>query len=198
MLTANVWSFFHAARAALRPRHALPALLLSVLLIFPSCTGKQTQKNQAAQKLSGAFSCTASINCDGKTYVVQIERSAPGLCTMQFVKPAELSALRFELTADGLKVKYGLFEASVDPSSLPQTAIFNAVLGAFDASASPGSLRASNTAGGGLSLSGKTQAGSFTLVLDSSFVPVSLTLENVKMSVRFSDFHYGAAVQSGS
>lgn len=174
--------------------------VLCVLLAFAlaaamlaACKSKTSQKELAAKKLSGAFSCMATINVDGAAYVVKIDRSAPGICTMSFLKPAELSPMSLELTANGLKVKYGLFEASVDPSSLPQTAIFNAVLGAFDASASPGSLRAVRASGGGLSLSGKTQAGSFTLVLDPDLVPLSLTLEGLKMSVKFSDFQFVAS-----
>lgn len=181
----------HPAPRALKTAATVLLCVLIVVLPAASCARQNNQARvKAAQKLSGGFSCTASIAYNGVNYVVKLTRPSPGLCTMSFVKPDELSALSFNLTADGLKVKYGVFSASVDPSSLPQAAIFNAVLGALNASTSEQGVHVAATNGGGLSISGKTAAGSYTLLLDRNLTPLSLTFSDLKMSLRFSDFQY--------
>jgi hypothetical protein len=168
----------------------LVLVVLTVAGFLFACSKKQeTIKKNAAVQMSKGFNCTATVNWDGKAYTVKINRPSQGTCTMSFVKPDELSALSFVLDGDGLKVKYGSIEASLDPSTLPQTALFNAVLGVFDAAVNPGGL---NTAkkDGNIIISGKTTAGSFALHLDSSLKPKSLEIPDLKLTITFESFEW--------
>jgi hypothetical protein len=165
-------------------------VLLTLVGFLFACSKKQeaTKKNVAVQ-MSKGFDCTANVNWNGKTYVVKINRPAPGLCTMSFTKPDELSALSFVLDGDGFKVKYGSIEASLDPSTLPQTALFNSVLGALDAAVKPNGLNTS-TKDGNVIISGKTTSGNFNLQLDKSNKPKSLEIPDLKLVVGFNEFEW--------
>jgi hypothetical protein len=163
-------------------------IVLTITGFLFACSKKQeaTKKNVAIQ-MSRGFECTANVNWDGKIYVVKIYRTAPGLCTMSFVKPDELSALSFVLDGDGFKVKYGSIEASLAPSSLPQTALFNSVLGALDTAVRPNDLN-TRTKDGNIIISGKTVAGNFDLQLDGNYKPKSLKIPDLKLVLGFEGF----------
>jgi hypothetical protein len=165
-------------------------VVLTIAGFLFACSKKQeTVKKNAAVQMSKGFDCTATVNWDGKTYTVKINRPSQGVCTMSFVKPDELSALSFVLDSDGLKVKYGSIEASLDPSTLPQTALFHAVLGVFDAAVNPDGFN-TTTKDGNIIISGKTSAGSFALQLDSSLKPKSLEMPDLKLSIVFEGFQW--------
>jgi hypothetical protein len=165
-------------------------IVLTLAGFLFACNKKQeaTKKN-AVMQMSKGFDCTANVYWEGKTYIVKINRPAPGLCTMSFVKPDELSALSFVLDGDGFKVKYGSIEAALDPAALPQTALFNSVLGALDAAIKPNELN-TRTKDGNVIISGKTTAGNFDLQLDSNYKPKSLEIPDLKLVLGFEGFKW--------
>lgn len=171
----------------------IACVVLAVLTIAGflfACSKKQeTAKKNATVQMSKGFDCTATVNWEGKTYTVKINRPSPGICTMSFIKPDELSALSFVLNSDGFKVKYGSIEASLDPSTLPQTALFNAVLGVLDTVVKPNELNTS-TKNGNVVISGKTPAGNFDLQLDKNYKPMSLEIPDLKLSMGFEGFKW--------
>ncbi|MDR3552149.1 MAG: hypothetical protein P4L75_03395 [Clostridia bacterium] len=172
-------------------RIAALLLVLLVSVVPVSCAKKgDALKSEAAKQLSRGFECTAAVTWNGSSYQVKLARPSSGVCTMSFIKPAELSALSFELGKDGLKVKFGQLEASIDPTSLPQTALFNTILGALDEAASPTGVHAAAAANGGYRITGKTQAGSFTLMLGPDFKPRSLAFSGLNLSADFKDFKF--------
>lgn len=168
-------------------------LILTVLLFttaFVSCKKNETQaRASVAKQLSRGFSCTADITYQGVPYGVELTRPSSGTCTMQFTKPAELSQLSFVLDSQGLNVKFGGLTASLDPSSVPQASIFNAVLDAVD-TAAKGSGDRVQASGNGVSVFGSTGAGAYTLTLSSKLEPVSLSLPGIGLKAAFHSFSY--------
>lgn len=141
---------------------------------------------QAVAALQNGFSCTADVTLNGAQYEVQVSRTAQGVSTMKFLKPDTLNSFTFTQDDGGLKVKYGVIEVNVDPSSIPQSSVFNAVSGAFDACLKKGvSIR---TGKSGVEVSGSSAAGKFTVLFDKNMVPQSLSVPSLKLSATFKDF----------
>ena len=152
--------------------------------------GEAKKNGSAAVKtMQKGFSCTASVSWDGGHYVVQIEHPSSGGCSLSFVKPDELRSLSFLTDSGGLKVRYMGMETSLDTSSLPQTALIRSIVGALEAAAVPKDLTAGGT-GGELALSGKTQAGRFTLKFGPNFIPKSLSMPDIKLNAAFDRFGF--------
>lgn len=166
------------------------ALLLGTLFsrLSSSKNSLKAGKSVIAQ-LTNGFSCIADVNYAGTEYEVKLQKPSVGDCTMTFIKPKELSSLCFEQSGDGLKVKFGTLEAAVDPSSIPQSSIFNAVSGIFNTCVKEGAN--ADTSNGAVNLTGKSSAGNFTLVLGDDLKPKSLSIPSLKMNITFKDFEYG-------
>lgn len=172
-------------------RFRLLCLFLCLALaagIFASCAKKKDDaaRREAARQLSRGFSCTVDMTWNGRSYAAKLTKPEGGAGTLAFTKPAELSGLTFSAEGTRLQVKYGVLSASVDAKSIPQSAIYEAVLGAFGAAG--GSSAQQNA--GGYALSGTTGAGPFTLTLGRDFVPKSLRFPKLGLSLSFSSFAF--------
>jgi hypothetical protein len=168
-------------------------LIITVLLFitaFVSCkrNGERAQV-AAAESLSKGFSCNAQLSLDGKAYAFAFSKNAQGQCDLTFTKPAELSTLGFELGSDGLKIKYNGIEAAIDPSTIPQSAVFSAVLGVFNAASGQSGVQTS-LKGQDIRVTGTSQAGPFTLTLDHNLAPKELDMPSLKLKATFSNFKY--------
>ncbi len=178
---------------------ALAVIVLSVLIVafllgtlFSHLSQSKSNSKaleKAAAEIATGFSCTADVNYGGNQYEVKLQKPTDGNCTMTFVKPAELSSLSFEQSGSSLKVKFGTLEAAVDPSSIPQSSIFSAVIGVFNSCVKSGVN--AKTQNGNLNLSGSSPVGAFTLTLDNNMTPKSLSIPGIKMNITFKDFAYG-------
>jgi hypothetical protein len=165
------------------------ALLLGTLFSHFSQGGNNNKaKENAAALLSKGFNCTADVSFSGNDYEVKLQKPTSGDCTMTFVKPAVLNTLSFEQSDDGVKVKFGTLEAAVDPSSIPQSSIFSAVIGVFDACLKSGVN--AKTHGQDVNLSGSTPVGAFTMTLGGDMTPKSLSIPGIKMNATFKDFAF--------
>lgn len=143
---------------------------------------------KAAKNLSGGFTCSAAVNYGGKSYEVNIERTKSGGYKMTFAKPADLKSLSFEKNGSNLKVKFGVLEAAVDVSSIPQSSLYNAVINTFEKCISSG-VKAGKT-GGNLTLYGNTKAGEFALDFDGGMKPKLLKIPSAGLSVQFKNFKF--------
>lgn len=166
---------------------------LTVLLFitaFATCSRNVANlKDSSAQRLQSPFTCTVDVTFGDKSYEVTLLKKNDGIYTMKFIKPSELSQLGFELTSQGMKVQFDDIVASVDPSSVPQTALVNALFDAFDAAAAKNDITAARS-GSDIVLSGSTQAGGFNLTLSSDLIPKSLTIGAVDLKAVFKDFKF--------
>lgn len=142
----------------------------------------------AVVQLSKGFKCTADVKLDGNEYEVNVQKPAAGDCTMTFVKPDNLKSLSFVQSEDGLNVKFGALEAAVDPDSIPQASLFNAVSNTFTACVK--SEINTSVQNGEVNISGNTKAGAFTITLGSDLKPKLLSIPAIKMNANFKDFQY--------
>lgn len=166
----------------------LAAVLLFAVTAFVSCKKDESRlKAAASQRFSGAFSCSASIVCKGRQYVVEYSRTADGDSSLKFSKPAELSSLDLLLGKSGLTIKYGSLSTVVDPSCFPQASFIHALDGVFDSAASDGRLSLSPD-GRRASIKGRAESGPFTLELDKSMSPTRLTIPSLGLKADFTSF----------
>ena len=165
------------------------AVLAATLLSHLSSSEKgQVAGKKAVSSLSGSFSFTADVTLDGTAYEVKFNKPVSGDSTMKFVKPEDLSILSFSKGDDGIKVKLDSLEATVDASTIPQSSVFNAILGSFETCVSK-SVNA-KAQGKDIILSGSSAAGEFTMAFDSSMKPKSLSVPTLKLTANFKDFKY--------
>lgn len=180
--------------------YALAVIIVSVLTVtlllstifsrLSSSKDSLKVGKSAVTQLSNGFSCIADVNLGGTAYEVKLQEPSSGNCTMTFIKPAELNSLSFEQSSDGLKVKFGTLEAAVDPSSIPQSSIFNAVSGSFNSCIKDGVN--ANMNNGTVNLTGKSSVGNYALTLGSDLKPKSLSIPSLKMNATFKNFEYGS------
>ena len=176
-------------------RRTLEILMAVLTLLLFSTAFVSCRRNEArlrevvVSRFADGFTCTAQVSFEGGNYTIQVTRPSAQECEMSFTQPAELSSLSFDLSGDGLKVKFSGLEATVDPSSVPQSAIFNAVLDVFNAAGGASAPHA-KTAGGKVILTGRTAAGNYTLTLNPDLTPKSLEFPALKLKASFSDFQF--------
>lgn len=163
--------------------------VLAVLLFataFVSCRAHEEQAGrQAADALSGAFSCTADVTLNGRNYTVNIVRLADGGSTVQFIRPAELAQLAFVSNKEGISVRYGTLQAKLDAASVPQSAVCKALLGAFETAAQNGSA---TRQGSNVVIKGQSAAGPFVLVLDGKSQPKTLRIPRLNLTASIHNF----------
>lgn len=152
--------------------------------------GDAIAAKKIADKLAGGFNCTANVSYGGNHYQVSLLRTPSGDCEMTFTKPDVLNSLSFEAGKSGLKVKFGSLEAAVDPSSIPQSALFTAVRGALDSCVADSV--ALKPQPGGFGFVGSSPAGKFSITLDKNNSPSSLSFPALKLTAQFSNFSYTA------
>lgn len=172
-------------------RAAALALLVPVLLLFTACRQDAGWKKPAAARLAGGFTCTADAMWKGTHYQVRLTRLPSGAFTLVFLQPAGLKSLQFETGGGELNIRFGTLSLSVDPESVPQTALYRALQQAFAQAVSPDAVRAASQ-NGRKTLSGRTAAGDFTLTLGSGYVPLALEIPAQKLSLSFSGFTFAA------
>jgi hypothetical protein len=169
-------------------------LVLTVLLFvtaFVSCKKQQARAQESVAKLlSGNFSCTAVVNYQGQSYTVQFTKPSADACKLAFTKPADLSSLSFELSGSGLTVAYDGLQASVDPSSIPQTAVISALMDTFDTAAGVSGKVHASVSGQEITMKGTAPAGDFTLTFTRDLKPQKLIIPAQKLEVTFSNFSY--------
>lgn len=170
--------------------------LLGAAVLFVTAAGcvscvrqQESAKKTVAARFTGGFSCVAAVQWNGGSYRLRLARTAKSETSLAFLSPASLTPLRFTCGSAGLRVTYGALSAEVDPASLPQSALLNSVAGALGAAAQPQNLHV-RSAPDGVAVTGKTAAGAFTLLLDRSLTPKSLTIPDIGLTARFEQFAF--------
>lgn len=165
------------------------AILIVLLATFiPRIAGNATGgvNKGAKSNITNGFECNVKANYDGGNYELKLNKAKDSGYVMTFVKPDTLANLSFEATADGLKVKRNALEIVVDPTSIPQKSVYDAVIGVFDSCLSKNLT--TSTADKDTVVSGKSAAGDFTITFDSDNRPKSLSIPSLKFSAEITDF----------
>lgn len=180
----------------------IAVILLSVAVVglianffiskFLKTSGRVAAEQAVQNRIARGFSCTANISWHGSSYEVSISKTKTDF-NMGFLKPQILTPLSFEANGNSIDIKYGKLSAAVDPSSIPQTSLFKSVNGAFDASSSSSSSKASISVkpeGKGVVFSGDTNVGKFILVVGYDLTPKTLSLPSLDLTATFKNFKY--------
>lgn len=173
-------------------RKAVEAVLLAAVLLFAvtafvSCKKDESRLKAAAeQRFSGAFSCSAKIDCKGMSYGVVYTRTADGTSSLKFTKPSELAPLSLSLGKSGLTMNYGSLSAVADPSSLPQSSLLSSLDCVFDCAQN--ARLSLSPDGQTASIHGRVDSGPYTLVLGRDLSPKRLTVPSLGLKVDFTSF----------
>ena len=99
--------------------------------------------------------------------------------------------MSFEAGNGEVTIKFGNLSLAVDPSTIPQSALYNAIMSSLSKVALPDSVQ-TEIRDGKIILSGNAGAGDFTLTLGKNFVPETLEVPEQKLIVNFNSFKYSA------
>lgn len=169
---------------------AVVTVLLFVVAAVSCRHTETTLRQAAAQRFAGGFGCTAQVSLGSGKYTVQVSRSASGQGTMSFTQPAALSTLSFRTGDDGaIDVRFNGLETTVSAASLPQSGIFDAILGAIETVRTDKGVAVRRT-GQNFLVTGKTAAGSYRLTLKPDGTPLSLEFPVLKLKAVFQDFQF--------
>lgn len=149
-------------------------------------TGDSPNKGKVTANLDNGYSCIVNVNYDGTNYELKLEKPKDSGYLMTFIKPETLNSLSFETTAEGLKIKKGSLELVVDPTSIPQKSIYDAVINSLDNSLKPETN--ATTSGNDTVMSGKIDDYDYSLTFDSSMKPKSLSIPKMKFEATINDF----------
>lgn len=169
---------------------AIATVLLFVVAAVSCRHNEATLRQAAAQRFAGGFSCTAQVALGSGKYTVQLSRSASGEGEMSFTQPEALSTLSFRTGENGgVDVRFSGLETTVSASSLPQSGIFDAMLGAAETVKADKDVSVRRS-GRNFVVTGKTAAGSYRLTLGPDGTPSSLEFPALKFKAVFQNFQF--------
>ncbi len=159
----------------------LALFCLSVLLLCTGCRPKQT-----AEPVATDFVCTFRAEYNDLVAVGTLTRRTAGTLLLEFDKPETLNGLSAEWDGEKVTLKYLGLSYDVDPQKLPENALGEGLLSAFDtALRGEGERTESN---GKITVNGLSGNAAYTYVYDAnSGAPLSLTIPSIPLTVTFSN-----------
>jgi hypothetical protein len=171
----------------------------AAVLLCAGCGRAAEEQPPSAQEIasvfSDAFTAQAEMTVglsedDSETLALTATVTRSGdCCAVEVTAPEHLEGLTFQidsLSEQKLTVRYKGLE--IQPNAMPGSNLGSMLAGALDALASPEELTVTETEQGWC-VTGQTQAGSFSMLLDSeSHLPLSLTLPEARIGCSFTDF----------
>lgn len=166
----------------------LSAAIIIVLLFtfIPRLTGSSGGAPMNNKNLASGFSCTVKANCDDTDYEVNLTKPSNGDYTVTFVKPESLNELSFQKTSEGIKIKRGALELVVDPSTIPQKSIYDAVSGVFESCINK-DVKVKKQ-GNDTVISGTSSAGDYKMTFGSDMKPKSFSIPSINLNAEISNF----------
>lgn len=157
------------------------ALCLVFCLLFIGCSRKPS-----AEPISADFVCDFRAQYNDMTAEGTLTRRTAGTLLLEFSKPETLDGLSAEWDGEKVTLQYLGLSYDVDPDKLPESALGEGLLSAFDAV-----LREEGTKteqDGKVTVTGITGKAEYTYVYDSaSGAPLSLSIPSVPLTVTFSN-----------
>ena len=160
-------------------RHRLLVLCTAMLLFFSACRRQPT-----ADPLAIDFSCHFRAQYADMTAAGTLTRRTAGTLLLEFSEPETLNGLSADWDGETVTLRYKGLSFDVDPSKLPESALGEQLILAFDAALrSEGTHQAEN---GTVTITGGDASSPYTLVYDAKTgMPVSLSAPNVPLTVTF-------------
>lgn len=175
----------------------LLAILLSagVIISLCACTSenkKLTENDeglkQIAQKYDNQYQTTANIEYNGTKIKVNMEKTGDGSTKFDFLEPAMLKGMTFEVSKDDIEVGYLGMHFNIDPDNLSSSIIVSTIVSAFNTMASGSGITA-EVDGSTLNVIGTTNDANFLLVLDkNSGNALKLEIPSMNLVAEFDSF----------
>ncbi len=157
------------------------ALCLSLLLLCTGCRPKQT-----AEPVAVDFTCEFRAQYNDLTATGTLTRRTAGTLLLEFSEPETLNGLSAEWDGEKVTLKYLGLSYDVDPHKLPENALGEGLLSAFDTALRGEGER--KEADGKVTLNGLSGTSTYTYVYDAtSGAPLSLVIPSIPLTVTFTN-----------
>lgn len=156
------------------------ALCLVFSLMLVGCTPQKP-----AEPVSVDFACEFQARYNDLTATGTLTRRTAGTLLLEFAEPETLAGLSAEWDGEKVTLKYWGLSYDMDPDTLPESALGEGLIAAFDAALRGEGER--QEADGKVTVTGLSGDTAYTYVYDTETgVPLSLTVPSVPLSVTFS------------
>lgn len=173
-------------------RRVLALCLCLFVLLSGGCRKKE--EPPAPETVSAAigkgFDAKATIQMGELAADVDINRTAEGICTVQMTAPKSLNGLSFAFAEETVTVSYLGLSFELNQDAVFSSAMTKAVVAAINQAAEPNGVKLA-VDDEGVTVSGTTESGDFTLLLSrSDYSMLSLCIPNLDLECHFSPFSY--------
>lgn len=153
---------------------------LCILVLLSGCAVKRP----SAEPVSEAFTCTVKATYRDIPVQATLSREAAGTLKLEFHEPATLNGLTARWDGENVTLTmYGL-SFSVDPSTVPESALGEELLSVFDTVRRGEGER--DTQNGTLTVRGNGKNGEYTAVFDADTGhPISLSVPSLPLTAEF-------------
>ncbi len=160
------------------------ALIVAVLLL--SATGCR-QSAGASDPIGSGFSCRIQAQYKELDVAGVLERQNAGMLRLTFSAPETLEGLCAVWDGESVTLSFEGLEFSVDPDSVPESALGEEIVAVLDAAIrGEGDRREED---GQLIISGTGANGRYELICDAATgEPLSLSVPSLPLAVTFSEF----------
>jgi len=168
-------------------------LVLAAFLIFFLTRPKDAasaREDKILGQLSSQFDTTANISYNGFNATATISQQTPLSCQVVFSEPESLKDMAFSFAQDKVEVAYKGLAFSFDPSSVPGSAVAKMAVSAINKVLGKEGVQVNYTEDA-LEVSGETEAGAFTLLLDpENGNMMKLSIPGEQLEIEFENFTF--------
>lgn len=166
----------------------LPVLLISLLLF--GCAVKDPTPENISGALANPYEAELQVRSRGLEMSAVISKQTPGYCNVEFTAPALLNGLSMQFKPDSADISYKGLSVSVDPASLPESAVAKLVVAALDQVTRQDGLRV-QIVDSALVISGTSDSTTFYLSLDSAnYNILKLRIPSEELEIDFINFSF--------
>lgn len=147
---------------------------------------------EAAARLAQPFDAKATIRMEELELAADVNRTAPGQLTLAVTEPRALSGMQFSYDGEEVTVSYRGLSVRLDDDSVLVTSLVKLIVDSIDEAAGMEGVDVA-VEGETLRLSGKSDTGRFSLLLDRKNGSLaSLQMPELDFECRFDQFQYTA------
>lgn len=156
-------------------------LCLSLLMIFAGC-----RPTQPTEPIAVDFVCEFRAEYNDLTATGTLTRRTAGTLLLEFSEPETLKGLSAEWDGEKVTLRYLGLSYDVDPATLPENALGEGLLSAFDAALRGEGEKQEED--GKVTVNGLSGTSTYTFVYDAkSGAPLSLVIPAIPLTVTFSN-----------
>lgn len=168
-------------------KFAAAACALVLGAVSFGCDKRSTEINPP--KLSGAFTCTASMTCGELEASAEITRLGENMWEALFSNPSTLAGVKLCFYDDTVSASYKGLEFSVPKAAMPVESMMSGFIDVVEELAKSTEKIKATEKDGALEVEGKTQAGDYTMSFDKDgSTPVKFEMPSLPLCIKFECF----------